>query len=938
VRDKADEAWLLALAARISEGTAPDWDSVADQINNPDAMALLEELRAVSAVADAHRTAVGSTARVVHAVSERLAPPLPTAWRHLMLLAVVGTGAYGTVYRGWDTRLDREVAIKILRKVAPAARSPIVEARMLARVRHPNVVTVYGADEDDEQVGIWMEYIDGETLASFVQTRGTMSDREVSGVGVDLCRALSALHAAGLLHRDLKAHNVMRQSGGRIVLMDFSSVHAVDSTEPAAAVGTPLDMAPELFSREPPTVAADIYSLGVLLFYLLTGRYPVYGATLGDVRRGHEQNERQRLRDLRPDIPDQIVQVVERALAVEPARRYRTSGEFEHALMSASGTSTAVIEEIATSASRARRVQETLSRWLPAAVVLMGIIGMILPSAIDYARHHNPPVSLAPVHFTLGPPYNNASWPRLSPNGRWVAFGAIAEGRQVLWLRDLSTNETRRLPQTAAAETPFWSADSRMLAFFDDRQLKAIDIERGGIVAIADAAKPRGGDWNRDGVILFAPTPSSGLYTVRSDGTAITQVTTLDEDHGEYHHGWPKFLPDGRRFLFLVVSSQPEVSGIYLGSLDSPERRRLMPAYSRVAYSPTGHLVFVRNGSLVAQPFDAKSGTLTGEPVQVVPSVKHHRQGDTALDVSDTGTMIYRPAEELPVTRLVLYDRRGREVQSIAADAFFRQPRLSPDGRRLLAERATSDQPSPDIWMYDLERGSAAQMTRDEAPDTRPVWSPDGRSFAFSSNRGRQYDVYRKQVDGVAPEELLYTSQGDKFVEDWAPDGSYLSGVVVGEGLWALPAHGGRPWQIRAKLDALTDPSQSAISPDGQYVAYTSSEAETPEVFVEPLPPSGTRWQVSTNGGAEPHWRGDGRELFYLSPDGGLMSVELPPGPKFRPQVPRLLFRVSVSEIAAPSDFTVSRDGRHIVINTLVGDPATPPIHVIVNWTHLLER
>ena len=335
MNDTPEDASLIALAASVSDGVSVDWEQAERDAPDSARRKIVREMRRLATVVAAHR----SDALADPDESAPAAPPFPVRhWRHVVLFEPIGAGAFGTVYRAWDPALDREVAVKLLPKETAGAEHPLDEARHLAQVRHSNVVVVYGAESDGDEVGIWMEYIQGRTLAEMVSESGPMSAHEVTGIGIDLCRALAALHGTGLLHRDIKAHNVMREVGGRIVLMDFSGAESVarDGRSNVTS-GTPLYMAPELFHNGSATVATEVYSLGVLLFFLLSGRLPVEGKTLAELKRAHARGERRRLRDLRPDVPDSIVQVIERATAPGADQRYRTVGELEHALATASG-------------------------------------------------------------------------------------------------------------------------------------------------------------------------------------------------------------------------------------------------------------------------------------------------------------------------------------------------------------------------------------------------------------------------------------------------------------------------------------------------------------------------------------------------------------------------------------------------------------------------
>jgi eukaryotic-like serine/threonine-protein kinase len=917
---------LIALGAAISDGSPVDWEEVERAAVEPEDRRLLENLRDIAKVITAHRSggarAVSSDAAVSDAQSIR-------HWRHLVLFEVVGTGAFGTVYRGWDSKLDREVAVKLLPKSGGETPSPLAEARNLARIRHSNVVMVHGADQDDERVAIWMEYIEGQTLAEMVRAGGPMSPREAAGIGIDLCRALSALHSAGLLHRDIKAHNVMREVGGRIVLMDFSGAQAF-AAEGSSSVfsGTPLFMAPELFAGNPATHTSDVYGLGVLLFFLLTGGVPVDGATVADLKNAHARGARKRLRDLRADLPDAIVQVIERATAPDARSRYQTAGEFEHALAAASG-SQSTPHPIGAGEHSASSRKRGLS---PRAAFGGAMILLLLGTLAGVALRRDARVMPVAARFTIGPPYTTGSWPRVSPDGRLIVFGTIVEGRNRFWIRALDTLAGRPLMNTTANESPFWSPDSQTLAFFADGKLKKISVGGGVPEVLADAPHARGGDWH-DRWIIFAT--QNGIQKVAPDGTGLSTLTTVDKSLGDQLHSWPEFLPDGKRFLYIIRSSSPERTGVYVASLDGGASSRLMPAYSRVAYGG-GHLLFVREATLLAQPFDPDRATLRGQPVALSGNVKYHAEGDAAFDVSSSGVLILGPDSGPLSSRLTLFDRRGRELQALTPAGAHRQPRFSPDGQRIVAERVSPPQKNADLWVYDVSHHRASRLTSIDAPDVNPVWAPDGKRVAFSSKRGDSFHIFSKTVDGTAPETALVTMEGNTFVEHWSRDGRYLTATILRSGLWVIPLDSAqKPWRVRA--DTRAEAWQSEFSPDGRWLAYMSEESGNPEVYVEPFPATGARWQVSTRGGAEPHWRGDGRELFYLSAEGSLMATDVSDG-GWQNVVPTPLFRVSVPDLAGNLDFTASPDGQTFVVNVFVADPLVPPIDVVVNWTSLLSR
>ena len=935
--DQPDDAWLIALGTDVSDGKSVDWDLADRRATDDEARALVSNLKRLEAVVQAHRSGGHD-----EAVASAGAVPAATGhWHHLVLFESVGSGAFGTVYRAWDTKVDREVALKLVSTSTPTTRSPLSEARNLAKIRHPNIVTVYGAEQDSEQVGIWMEFIQGETLAEMVRDRGPMSAREVIGIALDLCRALSALQGASLLHRDIKAHNVMREVGGRIVLMDFSGAWTSEAgATPANLSGTPLYMAPELFEGRPASFASDIYSLGVLLFYLLSGRLPVEGASLADLKSAHAKRTRTLLRDLRPELPEAVVQVVERASAHDARERYQTAGELEHALVGTLGAHPALTSSTTDSHGRlvpdARPRNRRLAPWATWTAIAAAVLAVTGFAPGGWFRSA-PADDAFMVRFSIGLPENTGSWPRISPDGQLIVYGSLVEGEVVLWLREMHSTAGRAIPHTSARESPFWSPDSRFLAFFEKDKLKRVAVTGGAEPhTIADAVHPKGGDWNRDDVLLFGT--DTGLSRVNADGTGLATVTTLDTAHGEYSHGWPEFLPDGRRFLFVALSTQPEYRGLYLSSLDSPGRsRRVMPGFSRTVYSPAGYLLFGREGTLMAQRFDERTGELRGTPEGIAAHIKQHQASDAAFDVSDNGVLIYRLSEPLALSRLMLLDRSGQEIKAVTPVGTYRHPRFSPDGRRIVAESLELGNPNADLWVFDHTRGMASRFTTSDAPDVAPTWSPDGLEIAFSSKRGGRYDIYTKTVDEVLPEKLLTGLDGDKFVENW-PEAHSLIATTLRSGLWRLPLEAGdTPSMLRATTSS--ERFLAEMSPDGRWIAYTWYDSGSPEVFVEPVVRSGSQWQVSARGGVEPHWRADGRELFYMTIDGQISSVEvMATDSTWRTGRETPLFRVAVPDLLRSSDYHVTRDGQRFVVNTILGYPPIPPVEVVVSWTGLLAR
>ncbi|PYQ02712.1 MAG: hypothetical protein DMF82_15300 [Acidobacteria bacterium] len=857
-------------------------------------------------------------------------------WGPLVVLEKLDSGGFGDVFRALDPSLGREVALKLLRP-RPGSRETssdtvIREGQLLARVKHPNVMTVYGAQEIDGQVGIWGEFLKGRTFADIVRNDGPFSAQETLVFAEAICHALGAVHRAGLLHRDVKAQNVMRETGGRIVLMDFGLGRDVKAHAAAGALdiaGTPRYLAPELFLGMPASIQTDIYSVGVLMFFLVAGSFPVNEGTFEALAAAHREGKRQRLEDLRPDLPPAFVQVVERALAADPAQRFESSGALQGALAAAGQP--LVFSSASRRPSRMARI-----------VAVVGALVLLTASIVAIKRWPRSPTP-APLVFSLEPPAGTRlseslrNVAAISPDGRYVAFVAADElGNSRLWLRSLRSAEMKPVVDSRGASNPFWAPDSSAVAFFGDTGLKRVSV--GGVRSetVAQATEERGGTWNAAGILLFAPGPRQGLFKTAAAGGPLERVIAPDPARGEIGYMWPQFLPDGKRFIYFVLSNDESVRGIYLGSLDGSLRKRLV-ASDASAVLAGGYLLFVRDGSLAAQAFDAGREVLVGAPTSVIDQVAANFDYCSAVSASNTGVLVYSPASTADITQLAWYDRSGKQLATVDVPGRYRNPALSRDGRYLAVQwyRDTLSE----IRVLDLARGGAVRVAQSPVVES-PVWSPDGRLAYVASDAG-WLDVYARNIESAAEPALLVKSATDKMTTDWSSDGRFLQYTVMSPNgsydLWQLSlGPGGRAEPI------LQGPAQEAcakLSGDMKWLAYVSNESGQPEIYVQRFPNGGARRRVSVKGGIDPSW-GVGNELLFLDLGGELMEVDIPGGAERDViQTPRQLFQTRVvTPGASRNNYAVSHDGRRILLNSPVGDAQAARLTLVANWAALLEK
>jgi Tol biopolymer transport system component len=580
-----------------------------------------------------------------------------------------------------------------------------------------------------------------------------------------------------------------------------------------------------------------------------------------------------------------------------------------------------------------------LAFWLAAAVLGLAVMTTFVVVLVRSRTGASQDVNQAESRFNIAPPDRGAfGTVAVSPDGRHLAFTvANADGASRLWLRRLDSVEAEALSGSDGARFPFWSPDSRTIGFFADGTLKTIPLSGGSARTLAEAPDGRGGTWSR-GVILFAPRRDSALLRVPASGGAATPVTTVDTTRHR-GHVWPEFLPDGQHFVYLADSVDIEHHGLYVGSLDTGDARHLVRATSNAVVAPHGALLFARGGALVSQHLDLDVLELTGEPTVVMDRVLRpyglDHKGDFA--VSTTGVLAFRSGG-VPLNQLVWMDRHGGRLGHLSEPASYADPVLSPDGTQVAV--SVFDPVSPrlasDVWLLDVSTGARSRLTFDPAADFEPVWSPDGADIVFTSNRTGAMDLYRKSASGSGPDELLLRSEIGKHAESWSPDGRFLTYSALQSetrfDLWLLPLRGDR--QSIPFLRGESSEGQSQVSPDGRWIAYTSHESGRMEVYVRPFPTGDGTWQISSTGGADPRWRRDGTELFYIAANGMLTAVPVGAGRAFKPGPPQPLFDTKVNHLwdDARNHYEVSLDGERFLVAMPIENVGSIPLTVVVNW------
>jgi serine/threonine protein kinase/Tol biopolymer transport system component len=899
-----------------------------------------------------------ATARAGELLSDG-APLIGRTLGPYVIRARLGAGAMGDVYRARDTRLDRDVAMKILPRVFTSDAGRLGrferEARVLASLNHPHIGAIYGLESIDRIPALVLELVEGDTLAERIAKR-PLAVAEGLTIATQIAEALEAAHDRGVVHRDLKPANIMITPAGVVKVLDFGLAKAaigdeagadlarapmvnVGETREGMVLGTPAYMSPEQARGLPVDKRTDVWAFGCVLFEMVSGQPPFVGHTVSDVLASVLQQD--------PDwtalpaaTPLAVRSLLRRCLQKEPSRRLRDMADARFQVEEA-------LSEPAGAAASNPPVPVRSARERPLWVAALGLA--IVAGVAGGARYYRTAQPQAEeVHLEINaPPTTDPISFAVSPDGKMIVFAATAGGTSRLWLRSLDSVSARPLAGTENARFPFWSPDSRSVGFSANAQLKRVDIDSGSVRVVVSHGASGGGSWNRDGTILYDPGPGSGLYRVSADGgprvLVIPSINEARETTGASKEAadpsFPQFLPDQRHFLFYATGT---ARGIYIAQLgESNAPRRIVDA--QAATYASEHLFFVRQGVLLAQPFDPLRLELSGSATVITEHVDLGGAGEAAVSASAAGPIVYRTGTSGPRSQFVWLDRSGKALETVAGseigDGF--NSSLSPDGRRLAlssnSEARDGGAATSDIWLLDLSRGVPSRFTFDPAYDLMPVWSPDGTRIAFASNRSGPLSVYVKPAAGAGTDELLVATDQANVPSDWSSDGRFIllaKFVRNHYDIWALPLVGDR--KAFPLVQTAFNATNAQFSADGKWIAYQSDESGRYEIYVQRFPGPGGKTLISANGGIQVRWRHDGKELFYIGSDNMLMAAPIRPNAedeRVEVGTPMSLFATHLSGTPRHNlgrHYTVSRDGQRFLMHTL--KEVVLPLTVVLNW------
>jgi len=884
------------------------------------------------------------------------------------ILSKIGAGGMGEVYSAFDPRLNREVAIKVL----PASLSNNeerlrrfeLEAQAAGALRHPNILAIYDVSTHDGSPYVVSELLVGETLRDMMDA-GPIAMDKVVDYALQTVRGLSAAHEKGIIHRDIKPENLFVQNDGQLKILDFGLAKLIEDedeeevsddsptvrvkTDTGTVIGTVGYMSPEQLRGKTVDQRTDIFSFGVVLYEMLyrekAFRRGSPADTIAAVLREDPSTPSDKTRVVNPYLD----RIVRRCIEKNCEQRFHSASDLAFALSSLADNQTSVQNYIDTSQSS--QPFETVPRrygrigWIAAGI----IAGLAIIIAGKYFRGAE--TGIVPMQLSIEAPEKMSFGPALtfSPDGKQVAFTATdGYGIRTLWVRPLDSSTPRQLTGTEGAQFPFWSPDSKSIGFFASKKLKKIEAAGSGPEVLADVSTdPRGGCWGKDGTILFTPSIDQPLFAVSSSGGSAKAVSTLDQSRGETSHRWPSFLPDGRRFIYFARGTQRDLEGIFVNSLDADQpkflfRSRLQAMYaSSVNEQKQGFILSVRDGSLIAIPFDPARAEIVGEGKTLFGKVlsNHGEAGATALasfSSSSNGHIAFLSGEN-QTTQLRVVDRTGKILGVLGQPAIYHDLSLSPDRSKIAVAR--EDEGTQDIWMIDVNSGASTKLTFDPAPDVFPVWSIKGDKIIFASGRTGTNSILQRPASGAGDDEMLLPTNGkNSYTLDVSPDGKYIlyeigDGVNNSVDLWLLPTSGDRT--PIAYMETAASESDGRFSPDGKWLAYVSDESGRPEIYVRSFSGSSGKWQVTTEGGIQPVWRRDGKELYYVDADKNLTAVKVDTSSAIPFGDHENLFQISFpanNPWRTRNRYVPLDNGQKFLVNDAADGASRLPMTLVLNW------
>jgi len=870
------------------------------------------------------------------------------------IIALLGAGGMGEVYRARDTRLGRDVALKILPESFAGDADRLhrfeQESRAVAALNHPNILAIYDVGRQDRTPFLVSELLEGQSLRAAMD-HGALSQRKAIEYGVEIAQGLAAAHQKGIVHRDLKPENLFLTKDGRIKILDFGLAKlaansdgllesdemtlASSRTAAGTVIGTPSYMAPEQVRGEPADARTDIFAFGATLFEMLSGQRAFRRDTPAETMTAVLKEEPPDLTDPARPISPAMDRIVRRCLEKDPDQRFQSAKDLSFALGALSGTDTSSAARAATSHS-----QKPLRFWLLPTLVVAALA--IVAAGASFLSKSS---SVAErLQFSIQVP-GEVDHVALSADGRMLAYVSPDEntGAPTLYVQRVGSANVTAMPNTQGASYPFWSPDGANVAFFANGKLLKMPASGGNPQVLASVTTARGGTWGRKNVIVYAPAADGPLWSVHPDGSAAAALTGNLFGKDEESHRWPFFLPDGEHFIFWAGNFEHDphdrANGIFVSSLSGKEKKLVTAAYSNAAYG-SGNLLYVDDKQqLIAVPMDPSKATVSGEPRVLVNSVGF--QPSTfwgAYAAADNGTIVFSDRTQSTLSALTWFDRQGKELGRVGEIGVLANPSLSPDGEHATVDITDLKANNIDVWIESVKGGSNARFTFDPAEEAIGVWSRDGQFIVYRSVSHGPF-LALKRANGLEHESSILrigNVAGDIYPNAWTLDQKYIlcthQGIANAD-LVLVPANGG---EMIPFLPTKASANNAQISPDGKWVAYASNESGDWEVYVTTFPGAAGKWQVSRGGGKEPRWRGDGKEIFYLGLTGVLMAAPVDAAGTFSSSTPVPLFQIRARAPISSTDiftYDVTKDGKRFLVNRYVRPDHVMPLTIVLHAT-----